>query len=68
MKKTLISISFLLFMFLLSCAKFYKNDANEYVSNMNSEEINKLNKQIIIDEKIAEFLPKNLKSDEELSD
>jgi hypothetical protein len=55
-------------MFLLSCAKFYKNDANEYVSNMNSEEINKLNKQIIIDEKIAEFLPKNLKSDEELSD
>ena len=67
MKKTLISISFLLFMFLLSCAKFYKNGANEYISNMNSEEINKLNKQIIIDEKIAEFLPTNLKSDEELS-
>ncbi len=67
MKKTLISISFLLFMFLLSCAKFYKNDANEYVSNMNSEEINKLNKQIIIAKKIAEFLPINLKSDEELS-
>lgn len=67
MKKTLINISFLLFMFLSSCAKFYKNGANEYISNINSEEINKLNKQIIIDEKIAEFLPINVKSDEELS-
>jgi len=67
MRKPLIKITFLVSIILTSCAKFYKNGTEEYSSNMNSEEINNLNKQIVIDEKIAEFLPVNIKSDEELS-
>lgn len=66
MKKNLISISFLVFMFLSSCAKFHENVGVEYTSNINSEEIDNLNNQIIIDEKINEFLPMNLKNDKEL--
>lgn len=67
MIKTFVSISFLVLMLLSSCVKFHDNGAKEYTSSMNSTEIENLNEQIVLDEKINEFIPMYLKDDKELS-
>ncbi|MDI1315755.1 hypothetical protein [Flavobacterium sp.] len=65
MKSTPVLALLLFVIFLSSCGKVTNNDELNYVANIKSEEISVLNK-IIINEKITEFIPTNLKDDQAL--
>jgi hypothetical protein len=65
MKKTTITAILLVLLFISSCGNFNKSEELNFVSTIQPEEISALNK-IVLNEKITEFIPTNLKDDQAL--